>query len=178
LESNSIFCATSYALSSADDRFETMVQCYEKMGFTTPCASLWAHFGSTNSINCGGVCFPDAQGFTKLNEDAPTCEYAPCLECSQQPQAEFDALAGRTLFNSGITERIIRSCDSFSRVEHDHHCVGTTEVGTCATSPTPAPQATVSETGSGQGSAASTVPSFVRCGALGMVAVAVVVVMM
>lgn len=71
-----------------------------------------------------------------MNEDnPPVCDYAACLECSQSFQADFDMYAGRTLYNSGVTERIVRPCDIFSRVEHDH-CVGTTDVGDV---PLPAP---------------------------------------
>jgi hypothetical protein len=147
LESNSVFCATSYTLSVGDDRFEKMIQCYEEMGFTSPCATLWAHFGAVNAISCATFCFPNSQGVTTLNLDPPTCEFAPCLACSQTPQAEFDVLSGRTLQNSGITERIIRPCSAFSRVEHDY-CVGTTQVGSCeASAPTPAPQADTNGSG-------------------------------
>lgn len=141
LESNSIVCATSYTLSSAPNRFETLVQCYEDMDFSTPCATLWAHLGAANTIECGSVCLPDASGVTKLNEGPPTCEYAGCLECSLDFQLDFDRIAGRTLYNSGVTQRIVRQCGAFSRVEHDH-CAGTSDdgdIGDSPASPTPAP---------------------------------------
>lgn len=129
LESNSVLCATVYTLSTAADRFDKLVQCYTDMGFTTPCATMWAHLGAANAIQCGSVCLPDSSGVTKLNEDnPPICEFAPCLECSLDFQADFDTIAGRTLYNSGITERIVRPCDVFTRIEHDH-CEGTTEIG-------------------------------------------------
>ncbi len=61
--------------------------------------------------------------------------------CSQGFQADFDSFAGRTLVNSGVTERIIRTCDTFSRIEHDH-CVGTEELGAfpCGDGPTVVPE--------------------------------------
>ena len=118
-----------------------MIQCYLDVGLTVPCATLWAHFGAVNVLSCSDVCIPDANGKTTLNEDPPTCEYAPCLQCSSVPQADFDALAGRTWQNSGVTERIIRPCSSFARIDHHDPCVGTTEAGTCGNSaPTAAPK--------------------------------------
>lgn len=152
LEPNSIVCATSYTLSGKSDRFETLIQCFEEMGFSTPCATLWAHHSAASTVQCGTVCLPDGTGFTKLNEDPPTCEFAPCLACTQTFQGDFDAIAGRTLYNSGITERIIRPCDVFSRVDHDP-CVGTKEVGefSCdgsTTAPAPSPTGTSTD-GSG-----------------------------
>lgn len=154
LQSNSVVCATTYTLSSASDRFDTLVQCFANMGFTTPCATLWAHLSAVTTAQCATLCIPDGNGYTKLNEDPPTCELAPCLDCSKEFQADFDAIAGRTLYNSGITERIVRPCDVFSRIEHDP-CVGTTEVGDlpCAGETTaPAPSPTGSSTGSGASS--------------------------
>ena len=140
LQANSVVCATAYTLSSASDRFETLVQCFANMGFTTPCATLWAHFSAANTVKCATLCLPDGTGYVQLNEDPPTCELAPCLACSEAFQADFDALAGRTLYNSGITENIIRPCDVFAHVDHDP-CVGTTEVGDlpCAGNSTTAP---------------------------------------
>ena len=129
LQANSVVCATAYTLSSASDRFDTLVQCFGKMGFTTPCATLWAHLSAATTSQCASLCVPDGTGYTKLNEDdPPVCEFAPCLACSQDFQTDFDAIAGRTLYNSGITERIVRPCSVFGRVDHDA-CVGTTEVG-------------------------------------------------
>jgi hypothetical protein len=124
LETNSIVCATTFTLSTGSDRFNKLIQCYRDMGFTTPCATMWAHSAAVSTIQCGVVCLPDASGITTLNLDSPpTCLFAACLQCSADFQVDFDILAGRTLYNSGITERIVRSCDVFTRIEHDH-CVG------------------------------------------------------
>ena len=142
-ESNSVFCAASYVLSSSTDRFDKMIQCYLDVGLTEPCATLWAHFGAVNVLSCSDVCIPDENGITTLNEDPPSCEFGPCLQCSSVPQIEFDLLSGRTWQNSGVTERIVRPCSAFSRIDHHDHCVGTTEFGTCGNSaPTAAPQGT------------------------------------
>lgn len=150
-------CATVYTLSTGANRFDELIQCYTDMGFTEPCATMWAHLGAANTIECGAVCLPDSTGVTKLNEDPPTCEFAPCLQCSEAFQADFDTLAGRTLYNSGITERIVRTCDSFSRIEHEH-CVGTTEIGDspCANGPSPTPAPNGGGGGGGGSGAATT----------------------
>jgi hypothetical protein len=144
LETSSVICATSFALSGAADRFETLIECYTDLGFTDSCAILWAHFGAASTVQCAVDCLPDGiTGLVLVNGPPPTCELEACLTCSEAFQADFDAIAGRTLSNSGITERIARPCDDFYRVEHDP-CVGTTEIGDVGTdAPTMAPDGAI-----------------------------------
>jgi hypothetical protein len=141
LESDSITCSTSYTLTSdADARFDPLVKCFTDMGYTDACATLWANSAATSASKCALDCFPDpTTGFTVLNGPAPACELETCLTCTSVFQGDFDAIAGRTLYNSGITERIARSCSVFYPVEHDP-CVGSTERGVVVTdAPTPDP---------------------------------------
>jgi hypothetical protein len=89
------------------------------MGFTLPCSMLWAHSAATSVNRCNEVCLVDATGLTILNGPPPACEFQTCLSCSGVWQNDLDALAGRTLQNSGITERIARPCEDFARIVHD-----------------------------------------------------------
>jgi hypothetical protein len=63
LETESIKCATSYTFSRD---FPTLVSCYEALGFTGSCATLWAHFAATNGSECALNCFPDSSGVTEV----------------------------------------------------------------------------------------------------------------
>jgi hypothetical protein len=144
LETDSVICATSFTLSRAADRFETLIGCYTELGFTDSCATLWAHLSAAISIQCSAFCIPDGTtGLVLVNGPSPTCELAACLTCTEAFQADFYAIAGRILYNSGITERIARPCDVFHSVEHDP-CVGTTENGHVgAVGPTMAPDGAI-----------------------------------
>lgn len=63
LESDTIICATTYTFTR---NFGDLITCFEDLGFTNPCAELWAHFAATNGSNCAIACFPDASGTTKV----------------------------------------------------------------------------------------------------------------
>ena len=128
LESNSIACSTSYTLTAdADVRFGTLKNCYTDMGYTDACATLWAHSAATGASKCIDFCFPDSTlGYTVLNGPPPACEAEACLTCTNIFYADFEVISGRTLQNSGISERIARACSVFYPVEHDA-CVGSTE---------------------------------------------------
>jgi hypothetical protein len=141
LERDSILCATSFVFASTDpNRFDKLAGCFADMGFTTPCATLWAYSAATAAFKCAGVCITeDDTQQTVLNGPAPACENEACLSCSNVWQGDFDALAGRTTYNSGITERIARPCDRFTRIVHDP-CPGNITRGVVATeSPTMTP---------------------------------------
>jgi hypothetical protein len=143
LESDSIACSTSYTLTSnVDARFGTLEKCYMDMGYTDACATLWAHSAATSASECINFCFPDPTlGYTILNGPPPTCESEACLTCTSVFTSVFDVISGRTLQNSGVSERIARACSVFYPVEHDP-CVGSSERGVVVTeAPTAGPAA-------------------------------------
>jgi hypothetical protein len=88
LQSKSITCATQFAFGGT---FEDLVSCYETVGFTTQCATLWAHFAASNAELCAGSC---AGQTGTLSGDPPFCELGSCLSCSEDFEADFNALAG------------------------------------------------------------------------------------
>jgi len=120
MEVESIKCATSYTFTRD---FSTLLSCYQNLGFTDNCSTLWAHFVATNGSKCALPCFPDASGVTQLNGPAPACEPSACLICQNNFRADFDRIAGIEFPNAGITERIAASCSSFYRAIHDP-CLG------------------------------------------------------
>jgi len=120
LETETIKCATSYVFTSD---FGTLTACFEALGFTNACATLWAHLAATNSKTCSVDCLPGASGVTELNGPAPTCAPAKCLQCQEAFRGAFDSLSGMQFNSAGITERIAQTCDSFYPIEHDP-CVG------------------------------------------------------
>ena len=122
LQSYTVACAVYYVLSgSSSDRFAELEKCLIKeIGFTQPCVELWAHYSATNAALCASNCAPGASGEVELNGAAPECALSSCLQCSANRfQDTFNALSGRTLANSGITEAIARPCSSFFPVNHD-----------------------------------------------------------
>jgi hypothetical protein len=87
LQSKSITCGTQFVFGGT---FSGLVDCYETIGFTTPCATLWAHFAASNTELCAGDC----AGQITLNGDPPLCELGSCLSCAADFEAEFNDLAG------------------------------------------------------------------------------------
>jgi hypothetical protein len=118
-----------------------LVTRFEILGFTTQCATLWAHFAATSAFNCDQECSSvdvaatgglgsasasaNGQQEQKLNGPAPQCLPNQCLTCIQKFKFLFDALAGLgDLAKAGITERIARPCDDFFRETTHDPCKG------------------------------------------------------
>jgi len=120
LETESIVCATSYIFSRD---FPALVSCYEALGFTIDCATLWAHFAAINGSKCAFKCMPGATGVVKLNGLAPQCEPSECFTCQENYKEDFDRIAGIEFAKAGITERFAHDCNDFYRVIHDP-CLG------------------------------------------------------
>jgi hypothetical protein len=98
LERDSVVCATSYTFGPDNTRFDTLVKCYTDIGFTNDCATLWAHYGATNAVECAVVCLPDpSTSESLLFGDPPECEAQSCLTCIRVFQDDFDDIAGRTM---------------------------------------------------------------------------------
>jgi hypothetical protein len=152
LELDSLLCATSYVFGPVDTRFDALVNCYTALGFTDDCSTLWAHYGATNAVECADVCIPDpSTGQSLIHGDPPECAAQPCLTCTRVLQDDFNDIAGRTMWRSGITERIVLQCGDIYPVDHGDPCVGSTERGDVVTeSPTPDP---------GSGGSANKAPS-------------------
>ena len=110
-----VLCGTKYFTSNPRS-FDELIQCYQDQGFTKDCATLWSHLTATNAVLCAGLCFGAKPPY---NTDPPECDLNACLSCGVPFAQAFDAIAGRTQPNSGITENIARNCSEFYAVVHD-----------------------------------------------------------
>jgi hypothetical protein len=136
LQVDSYLCGVQYFLSSGsdDERWSSLIQCFENVGFSAGCAELWSHFVATNANLCSAQCF--VQG--PFNGDPPDCPLNSCFLCSAATfSKEFDRISGRIMTGSGITENIVRNCTEFYPVVHDP-CPGQTAAPTVSPAPTDA----------------------------------------
>jgi hypothetical protein len=146
LQSQSISCGFNYF---ADSDFNNLISCYSKIGFSTPCATLYAHNTATNFYLCGkqGLCFPDqATNELPMNDlTQPGCPFTACYNCSVPFGTAFDLLSGlgRNAYNAGFNDAVALPCSYFTRVSHNDTCFALTPTVSPAPNAvaTPQPQA-------------------------------------
>jgi hypothetical protein len=94
---------------------DSLVACIELIGFTKPCAQIWAYNLRNTQAMCIDFC---------LNNDPyhlPDGSLSPCLECDEIYSGPiFKAFAGRTRRNTGIASSICRFCDEVEIVYHNY----------------------------------------------------------
>ena len=102
-------------LKNLNAPFDELVQCIELLGFTKPCAQIWAY----NVKHTQKKCFQEC-----LNNDPYNLkngELSPCLACDEKYSGPiFKAVAGRTRRNTGIASSICRKCEEVQPVEHNY----------------------------------------------------------
>ncbi|MBL9038258.1 MAG: hypothetical protein JNG84_07090 [Archangium sp.] len=95
--------------------FSFLVGCIEAIGFTTPCAQMWAY----NTDNTRAQCFSPC-----IFGDQSVYQYADgrlndCLACDEEKSGPvFKAVAGRTRRNTGLATSICRPCSEVRPVAH------------------------------------------------------------
>lgn len=95
--------------------FRNLVSCIEELGFTKPCAQIWAYNVRNTQEKCIQYCLSNE----KYNQSDGTL--SPCLECDEVKSGPvFKHVAGRTRRNTGIANAICRSCDELQPVKHDY----------------------------------------------------------
>lgn len=95
--------------------FEDLVLCIEAIGFTKPCAQIWAYNAKNTQVECFAVCISD----TLYNK--PDGTLSDCLQCDETISGPiFKAIAGRTRRNTGIASSICRFCEEVEIVAHDY----------------------------------------------------------
>jgi len=93
-------------------------KCYEDLGFTPPCATIWNYDGVYDSKECGWTCIKNLN--SDNNGPPPLCELNECLQCDEDMAGpEFKAFAGRTRRRSGLPSAIARSCEEFPQIIHE-----------------------------------------------------------
>lgn len=95
--------------------FEELVGCIEALGFTRPCAQIWAYNTLATRQACGGVCLSTLDDPYHL----PDGSLNACLQCDEDESGPvFKAVAGRTRRNTGLPSSMCRPCAEVRPVEH------------------------------------------------------------
>jgi hypothetical protein len=120
-------CAASYFVSTtAGARFGELTDCIQNAGFTTPCATLWAHFAATNAAVCSLACV-SADNEQNFNGPPPMCELSECLACSNTLfEDDLNRLAGvyKSPWNAGFADAVATPCSAFTRIADLDPCQG------------------------------------------------------
>jgi hypothetical protein len=100
-------------LDSADQ--DEDVACLRRLGFTEPCAQIWAFNTAHTRDHCLLECL-SALNAPYHREDGSLND---CLVCDEvQSGPVFKALAGRTRRNTGIASAMCRSCEEVLPIVH------------------------------------------------------------
>jgi hypothetical protein len=90
--------------------------CLLDLGFSEPCAQIWAFNSANTRAACLGVCLAALGDPNHL----PDGTLNPCLACDEEESGPvFKAVAGRTRRNSGIPSAICRPPGEVAVVLHD-----------------------------------------------------------
>jgi hypothetical protein len=95
------------------------VRCFEKMGFSHPCAMTWFY----NARNTFKECFITCVAAYLQGEPSnlPDGSLSRCLACDQEKSGKgFEKTAGRTRRNSGIVSSIRRPEREIAHITHDY----------------------------------------------------------
>lgn len=92
------------------------VACLEKLGFSPPCAAIWAY----NTTHTRTVCLQICLAELKSKHHLPDGSLNPCIACDEEQSGPvFKAVAGRTRRNSGLPSGLCRPCESVAPITHD-----------------------------------------------------------
>jgi hypothetical protein len=101
--------------------FEGLVGCLAELGFTRPCAQVWAYNTEHTRAACGAICL----SLLNAPYHSPDGTLNACLACDEaESGAVFKAVAGRTRRNSGLANAMCRPCTEVLRFSHDYPGVG------------------------------------------------------
>ncbi|MEW5743741.1 MAG: hypothetical protein AB1938_32815 [Myxococcota bacterium] len=104
-------------LDTFSQGFEANVQCLQRLGFTRPCAQIWAW----NTANTRRKCLEPCVLFGGDPYHLPDGGLNACLACDEKESGPvFKAVAGRTRRNTGIASAMCRPCSEAAPVPHDY----------------------------------------------------------
>jgi hypothetical protein len=102
-------------LDNFSQPMESLLACLERLGFTQPCAQIWAFNVRHTQAKCLGPCI--SPGTYHL----PDGTLNDCLACDERESGPvFKAIAGRTRRNTGLATSICRPCSEARAVSHDY----------------------------------------------------------
>jgi len=105
--------------------FSELEACIEGIGFSNPCASIWAYNAKNTQQKCADPCIQELLNEIFLGEitpyNNPDGSLSPCIACDEEISGPiFKAFAARTRRNSGLPSGICRFCDGVLPVKHDY----------------------------------------------------------
>jgi hypothetical protein len=96
--------------------------CFQKIGFTAPCAAIWYRDAQHTRENCFAVCIKDWIEKVPNNVPPNSTILNPCLQCDEDKSGPvFKRVAGRTRRDSGIASAIRRPPSSVYHVTHYYY---------------------------------------------------------
>lgn len=99
-------------LSEGED---AQLDCLRDLGFTDPCAQIWAYNTTHTRTVCLDVCL-DLLNAPYHEEDG---SLNACLQCDEDLSGPvFKAVAGRTRRNTGLASALCRPCEEVRQVVH------------------------------------------------------------
>lgn len=97
--------------------FEANVRCLEALGFTRPCAQVWAWNTANTRRSCLEPCVLHGDDAYHLADGGLNA----CLACDEKQSGPvFKAVAGRTRRNTGLASAMCRPCAEAAPVPHDY----------------------------------------------------------
>lgn len=104
------------ALLSLTQGDQATLDCIAGLGFSAPCAQIWAFNSAHTRAACREVCLAALNDPNHL----PDGSLNPCLTCDEEQSGPvFKAVAGRTRRNSGVPTAICRPPDEVAALVHD-----------------------------------------------------------
>lgn len=99
-------------------RVEELDACIQDaVGFTPPCARIWAYNALNDSRECLSICVAELD--SSYNQEDGSLN--PCLQCDEDNSGPvFKTMAGRTRRGSGLAAAICRPCNQVWRVDHEY----------------------------------------------------------
>lgn len=93
------------------------VACLQELGFSEPCAQIWAYNTAHTRSVCASTCVP----LIAAPYHTPDGALNACLQCDEVNSGPvFKAIAGRTRRNTGIANALCRPCDQVVRLTHNY----------------------------------------------------------
>lgn len=91
------------------------LECLLDIGFSAPCADIWAYNTSHTRQACGAVCLPLLNAPYHTEDGRPNA----CISCDEvQSGPVFKSVSGRTRRNSGLPTALCRPCETVAPIAH------------------------------------------------------------
>lgn len=104
-------------LDNLSGTVEDLTACIAALGFTEPCASIWAY----NTLHTRDACLNVCMAALDAPYNNPDGSLNACLQCDEDESgAVFKAIAGRTRRNTGLASSICRPCSEVKPLVHGY----------------------------------------------------------